>query len=113
MMQLLQRAGNHVNRVMHYDMRSTLYATRKTLHAMRYTLHATRAQAGDRRETLIDTWVHNSRVWRTDGMVLTERVRQQNDGWGDSVLEVCKDQLSNRSSVMKSARVRNLVAALS
>tara|TARA_Y100000310_G_scaffold337357_1_gene424231 strand:- start:2149 stop:3882 length:1734 start_codon:yes stop_codon:yes gene_type:complete len=69
-----------------------------------YTLHATRAQAGDRRETLIDTWVHNSRVWRTDGMVLTERVRQQNDGWGDSVLEVCKDQLSNRSSVMKSAR---------
>ncbi len=69
-----------------------------------YTLHATQVQAGDRKETLVDTWVHNSRAWRTDGVLLTDRVRQQNDGWGDSVLEVCKDQLSNRSSVMKSAR---------
>ena len=69
-----------------------------------YTLHATEVQAGDRAETLVETWVHNSRVWRTDGIVLTDRVRQQNGGWGDSVLEVCKDQLGNRSSVMKSAR---------
>ncbi len=74
--------------------------------AQAYTLQATQIQTGDRSrdETLLDTWVHNSRVWRSDGVVLTERVRQQNDGWGDSVLEVCKDQLGNRASVMKSAR---------
>lgn len=69
-----------------------------------YTLQATQIQSGDRDETLLDTWVHNSRVWRTDGVVLTERVRQQNDGWGDSVLQVCSEQLGNRASVMKSAR---------
>jgi hypothetical protein len=71
-----------------------------------YTLHtATQMQtSGDRQETLIDTWVHNSRVWRTDGVLLTERVRQQNFGWGDSVLEACKEQLGNRGSVMKAAR---------
>jgi phage-related protein (TIGR01555 family) len=69
-----------------------------------YTLHAATIQSGDRDETLLDTWVHNSRVWRTDGVFLSERVRQQNEGWGDSVLQVCSEQLGNRSSVMKSAR---------
>lgn len=69
-----------------------------------YLLHATHIQSGDRDKTLLETHVHNSRVWRTDGVLLTERVRQQNGGWGDSVLQVCNDQLGNRASVMKSAR---------
>ncbi len=70
-----------------------------------YTLHSSALmERGERNETLVDTWVHNSRVWRTDGELLTERVRLQNEGWGDSVLQVCRDQLGNRSSVMKSAR---------
>jgi phage-related protein (TIGR01555 family) len=70
------------------------------------TLQAAQLQSSsrDRDATMLDTWVHNSRVWRTDGVVLTERVRQNNDGWGDSVLEVCKNQLGNRDSAMKSAR---------
>ena len=69
-----------------------------------YTLHSTYTQSGNGEENLIDTWIDSSRVWRTDGVVLSERVRQQNSGWGDSVLEVCREQLSNRGSVMKSAR---------
>lgn len=69
-----------------------------------YTLNSVQVQSGNRDETLIDTWVHNSRVWRTEGVVLDERMRQLNEGWGDSVLEPCKEQLGNRGSVMKGAR---------
>ncbi len=69
-----------------------------------YTLNSVQVQTGNRDETLIDTWVHNSRVWRTEGVVLDEHMRQLNEGWGDSVLEPCKEQLGNRGSVMKAAR---------
>lgn len=53
---------------------------------------------------MLQTWVHNSRVWRTDGPTLSERVRLENQGWGESVIEPCKFQLGNRDSVMKAAR---------
>ena len=70
----------------------------------RYTLLSSRVQASSGSDAMIDIPVHNSRVWRTDGVVLGERERDQNEGWGDSVLQVCRDQLGNRSSVMKAAR---------
>jgi phage-related protein (TIGR01555 family) len=70
-----------------------------------YTLYsATRTEGGDRDETMLDTWVHNSRVWRTDGESLSERTRMENQGWGDSVLQACREQLSNRGSTMRGAR---------
>ena len=69
-----------------------------------YTLNSSHIQSGDRDETMIDTWVHNSRVWRTDGVELDDETRELNEGWGDSVLEACKEQLGNRGSVMKGAR---------
>ncbi len=50
--------------------------------------------------TLQQTRVHTSRVWRTDGVMLSDRVRQQNQGWGDSVLEAAFDPLANWSSAM-------------
>ncbi len=53
--------------------------------------------------TLQQTRVHTSRVWRTDGVMLSDRVRLQNQGWGDSVLEAAFTPLSNWSSAMAGA----------
>ena len=71
-----------------------------------YTLHSAHAlqlgSEGDKR--MLDTAVHNSRMWRTDGTILSDRVRIQNGGWGDSVLEVCNEPLGNHGAAMKSTR---------
>lgn len=55
-------------------------------------------------EQLLDVEVHASRLWRTDGVRLSDRVRLRNEGWGDSVLEAVYEPLSNYGSTMKSAR---------
>lgn len=71
-----------------------------------YRLHSVHAQGvgSNRDEMMIDTEVHNSRVWRTDGTILSDRVRIQNGGWGDSVLEVCNEPLGNHGGAMKATR---------
>lgn len=55
-------------------------------------------------EQMLNVPVHASRLWRTDGVVSSERERDRNEGWGDSVLEACWEPLSNWASGMKSAR---------
>ena len=55
-------------------------------------------------EQMLNVPVHASRLWRTDGVVSSERERDLNEGWGDSVLEACWEPLSNWASGMKSAR---------
>jgi len=71
----------------------------------RYQLHSSHTMSTGRGSaqsvTMLDTEVHNSRVWRTDGPMLSDRVRLQHDGWGDSVLEASREPLSNFSSSMK------------
>jgi len=54
--------------------------------------------SGDR---LNNITVHTTRVWRTDGMYLSDRSRLQNEGWGDSVLENAWDPLRYWNSAMK------------
>lgn len=71
-----------------------------------YILHSNRANtsSGDkasRDEQLLDTRVHASRLWRTEGNILSERVKQQSDGWGDSVLEPTIEPLKNYNSGMQ------------
>lgn len=53
--------------------------------------------------SLNNVLIHNTRVWRTDGTVLSDRVRLQNLGWGESVLERAFEPLRHWSSAMKSS----------
>lgn len=73
-----------------------------------YTLFSNRSNtfSGDtelRNKQLLDTLVHASRLWRTEGTVLSERVKQQSEGWGDSVIEPVFDPLKNYNSGMKNS----------
>ncbi len=73
-----------------------------------YILFSNRSNtfSGDTRsrdEQLLDTRVHASRLWRTEGNILSERVKQQAEGWGDSVIEPVFDPLKNYNSGMKNS----------
>lgn len=50
--------------------------------------------------TLNNVIVHTSRVVRTDGVVLSDRSRLNNDGWGDSVFERAFEPLKNWNTAM-------------
>lgn len=52
--------------------------------------------------TLNNVTVHTSRLVRTDGTLLSDRSRLNNDGWGDSVLERVFEPLRNWNTVMSS-----------
>lgn len=53
--------------------------------------------------TLNNVTVHTSRVVRTDGTLLSDRSRLNNDGWGDSILERVYEPLRNWNTVMNAA----------
>jgi len=53
--------------------------------------------------TLNNVTVHTSRVVRTDGTVLTDRARLDNNGWGDSIFERVFEPLKNWNTVMNSS----------
>ena len=48
------------------------------------------------------TNVHTTRVWRTDGVTLSDESRLANGGWGDSVLENSYEAVKNYGSTMQS-----------
>lgn len=50
--------------------------------------------------TLNNVTVHTSRLVRTDGTLLSDRSRLNNDGWGDSILERAFVPLRNWNTVM-------------
>lgn len=56
-----------------------------------------------RDKQLLDTQVHASRLWRTEGTILSERVKQQSEGWGDSVIEPVFSPLKNYNSGMSNS----------
>lgn len=75
-----------------------------------YTLQRTSAQTGSdptvpQEEQVYDVPVHNSRVWRTDGTdVLSDRVRDRNGGWSDSVLQHSNEAIGTYNSSMKASK---------
>lgn len=72
-----------------------------------YTLHRTFGGGSTPAPTaqqVLNVPVHSSRVWRTDGVVLSERVRLENMGWGDSVLQQAYEPLSAWSAAMKASK---------
>lgn len=64
------------------------------------TVLGTQVGSSPTEATLNNVSVHASRLWRTDGVELTDRSRLENEGWGDSVLEAAYDPLKNWNSAL-------------
>lgn len=78
------------------------FPSRYTMYSVQSTTSTAFAQfnqnQGAENNQLLNVPVHASRVWRTDGIVISERVRLRSEGWGDSVLQSAFEPLRGFSS---------------
>lgn len=90
-----------------YDLMSIVTSSGSTTFGQGQTatpvsLASVSADTGDM-SSLNNVKVHTSRVWRSDGVSVSDRARFHNGGWGDSVLERARVPLRAWSSAMLGA----------
>ena len=68
-----------------------------------YTINVEGMGTGNSPQGLQGQHIHCSRVWRTDGVIISDRERRRNDSWGISVIQRIWDPLKNFNVAMKGA----------